>query len=100
MKKEYYICDGTCNGQHPEDAIYRDKEYINRLQEHIDSVYEFLAHDLRLNEQGRDWLFDYVYNEDDKSISFEEYLDKYNVTYDECVDREWIALSKKSKNER
>lgn len=100
MKKEYYICDGTCHGQHPEDRIFQDKEYINRLQEHIDSVYEFLAYDLRLNEQGRDWLFDYVYNEDNKSISFEEYLDKYNVSYNEIVDRERIALSKRIKIER
>jgi hypothetical protein len=72
-------------GEHPEDRIYRDKEYINRLQKHIDYVYEVLDKDLRLNEKGHDWLFDYVFNEDDKNIEFEEYLAKYNVKYADCV---------------
>jgi hypothetical protein len=71
--------------EHPEDRIFRDKEYIQRLQKHIDSVYESLAKDLRLNEKGYDWLFDYVYNEDNKDIEFEEYLEKYGVKYEDCV---------------
>jgi hypothetical protein len=44
-----------------------------------------LAKDLRLNEQGTDWLFDYVYNEDNKDIMFEEYLEKYDVKYEDSV---------------
>jgi hypothetical protein len=71
--------------EHPEDRIFRDREYIQRLQKHIDSVYETLATDLRLNEQGTDWLFDYVFNEDNKDIEFEEYLEKYNVKYCDIV---------------
>jgi len=71
--------------EHPEDRIYRDKEYIQRLQRHIDSVYDLLAADLRLNEQGTDWLFDYVYNSDNEKIEFEEYLEKYNVKYCDIV---------------
>jgi hypothetical protein len=71
--------------EHPEDRIYRDREYIKRLQRHIDSVYELLASDLRLNEKGQDWLFDYVFNEDSNKIEFEEYLEKYNVKYADLV---------------
>jgi len=71
--------------EHPEDRIFRDREYIQRLQKHIDSVYELLDADLRLNEQGSDWLFDYVFNEDNKNIEFEEYLEKYNVKYCDIV---------------
>ncbi len=71
--------------EHPEDRIFRDREYIQRLQKHIDSVYELLDADLRLNEQGSDWLFDYVFNEDNKNIQFEEYLEKYNVKYCDIV---------------
>jgi len=70
--------------EHPEDRIYRDKEYIQRLQKHVDSVYESLAKDLRLNGKGYDWLFDYIYN-CDELIEFEEYLDRYNVKYEDCV---------------
>lgn len=78
----------TIDKQHPEDRIFRDKEYINRLQRHIDSVYELLAYDLRLNEKGKELLFDYVYNED-REISFEEFLEKIDVDYDELVLDYW-----------
>jgi hypothetical protein len=71
--------------EHPEDRIFRDREYIQRLQGHIDSVYELLAADLRLNEKGTDWLFDYVYNSDNEKIEFEEYLEKYGVKYEDIV---------------
>jgi hypothetical protein len=81
ITKEHY----THENQHPEDRIFKDREYIQRLQEHIDYVFEHLDHDLRLNDKGRDWLFDYIFNEDSKDIEFEEYLAKYNVKYKDCV---------------
>ena len=92
--KKYYTSEGstitkkhyTQFNEHPEDRIYRDREYIQRLQRHIDSVYELLANDLRLNQKGQDWLFDYVYNSDDTNIEFEEYLAKYNVKYEDIFD--------------
>jgi hypothetical protein len=74
----------TPQGEHPEDRTYRDKEYIKRLHEHIDEVYEKLAKDLRFNEKGREWLFDYLYNEDD-NIELEEYLLRRNIQYKEVV---------------
>jgi hypothetical protein len=90
---KYYIPEGstitkdhyTHENQHPEERNFKDREYIKRLQEHIDYVFEHLDHDLRLNEKGRDWLFDYIFNEDSKDIEFEEYLAKYNVRYKDCV---------------
>jgi hypothetical protein len=75
----------TKNNEHPEDRIFRDREYIQRLQQHIDSIHELLANDLRLNQMGQDWLFDYVFNEDSKDVEFEEYLEKYKVRYKDCV---------------
>lgn len=78
----------TIDKEHPEDRIFRDKQYINRLQRHIDSVYELLAYDLRLNEKGKNLLFDYVYNED-RDVSFEEYLESMDVDYDELVLNYW-----------
>jgi|688.fasta_scaffold155419_5 hypothetical protein len=75
----------TIDGDHPEDRIYRDKEFINRLQKHIDLVYDILAMDLDLNEKGKEWLFDFVYNEEE-NIEFEEYLAKYNVKYCDLVE--------------
>jgi len=91
--KKYYTQEGstitkehyTKFNEHPEDRIFRDREYIQRLQRHIDSVYELLDNDLKLSESGSDWLFDYVYNEDNKDIEFEEYLEKYNVKYEDIV---------------
>jgi len=81
ISKEHY----TKFNEHPEDRIFRDREYIQRLQRHIDSVYDLLDNDLRLNEQGTDWLFDYVFNEDSKDVEFEEYLEKYGVKYEDIV---------------
>lgn len=72
--------------EHPEDRIFRDKEYVKRLQKHIDGVYDLLANDLRLNDKGKDFLFDYIFNEDG-DIEFEEFLEKYGLTYDEVVIR-------------
>jgi hypothetical protein len=80
ITEEHY----TLDGDHPEDRIFRDKEYINRLQRHIDSVYELLAYDLGLNEKGKEFLFDYIYNEDHE-LEFDEYLAKRNLSYDECM---------------
>jgi hypothetical protein len=84
ITKKHY----TLDKQHPEDRIFRDKEYIDRLQRHIHSVYELLAYDLRINEKGKELLFDYVYNED-REITFEEFLQKIGVDYDELVLDYW-----------
>lgn len=86
MKREYY----THEGEHPEDRIFKDKQYINRLQEHIDLVFDHLVHDLGLNEQGKDWLFDYIYNSD-HDIDFIEYLDKYDVRYADIIDKKLVG---------
>ena len=74
----------TTRNEHPEDRIFKDKEYINRLQNHIDEVYKQLSLDLRLNDEGREFLFDYLYNED-KDIEFEEYLNNLGYRYDEIA---------------
>lgn len=75
----------TVKGEHPVDRIFKDKEYINRLQNHIHEGFDELAKDLNLNEKGTQWVFDYVFNEDD-SKDFEEYLDIYNLNYNDLVN--------------
>ncbi len=82
----------TRQNEHPEDRIYKDKEYINRLQKHIDSIYEELARDLRLTDEGKEHLFDFVYNEDRKELEFEDYLNRFGYRYDE------IALTRPPKS--
>ena len=81
ITEEHYT---TRLNEHPEDRIYRDKEYINRLQNHIDEVYKQLSIDLRLNDEGKELLFDYLYNED-RDIEFEDYLNKLGYRYDEIA---------------
>ena len=81
ISKQYY----SIQNEHPEDRIFRDKEYINRLQKHIDEVYEELARDLRVNMEGKDYLFDYVFNEMNNDLEFEDYLHKYGHRYDEMA---------------
>jgi len=82
MTEDYY----TRQNEHPEDRIFKDKEYIKRLQKHIDEVYEELARDLRVNMEGKDYLFDYIFNEDD-NIEFEEYINKFSHGYNELFFR-------------
>ena len=97
IKKYYTPNNTTINqnhytsfGEHPEDRIFRDREYIQRLHRHLDSVYDLLANDLRLNQKGQDFLFDYVFNEDSNDIEFEEYLDKYGVKYEDiAISNSW-----------
>jgi hypothetical protein len=79
----------TPAGEHPADRIFKDKTYINRLQQHADEVFDLLAASLSLNEKGKTWLFDYVFNEDD-SEDFEEYLDRFNLNYDDLIDKNII----------
>jgi hypothetical protein len=67
-------------GEHPEDRIFKDREYIQRLHKHVDFVYDLLASDLRLNDEGYNWLFDYVFNSDD-DFEFEEYLASSKIQY-------------------
>ena len=71
--------------EHPEDRIYRDREFIQRLQKHIDEVYEKLSLDLRLNDRGKDLLFDYLYNCDDDTISFDEFLNEAGLEYTDFI---------------
>lgn len=80
ITEEHY----TTQNDHPEDRIFRDKEYINRLQKHIDEVYEKLSLDLRLNDEGKNFLFDYLYNED-RDIEFEDFLNNLGYRYDEIA---------------
>lgn len=79
ITKDHY----TSKGEHPEDRIYRDREYIHRLRAHLDEVYDTLEKDLGVLE-GDNWLFDFVHNED-RCIEFEDYLSEQGVLYKNIV---------------
>lgn len=87
MNEEHY----TRQNEHPEDRIFRDREYIKRLQKHIDEVYEELARDLRVNMVGKDYLFDYIFNEDDNELEFETYVNKFGHSYSELFFRKRLS---------
>lgn len=71
----------TDKNEHPEDRIFATKNFINELENVQTFYYNQLLLDLNLNEEANDYLFDYVYNEN-AEISFEEYLNKLNKSYD------------------
>ncbi len=62
---------------HPDDSIFKVKDFINELSRVQDSYFESLCFELGLDEghRLRDYLFDYVFNED-KMVTFGEYLDE------------------------
>jgi hypothetical protein len=81
MNREYY----TSEGQHPEDAIWKTKTFINELQKVQDSYFAKLSGDLKLTKDGESWLFDYIYNSDDEKEDFQDYLQEFNVKYEDLV---------------
>lgn len=70
--------------RHPEDAIFEVKTFVNQLSAVQEEKFQLLCTQLRLDEKGKDWLFDYVYN-CDEDLSFDEYLVKHGVAFEECT---------------
>lgn len=77
-------CHSPPCGSHPQDRILRDREYSQRLQLHVDNVFETLARDLRLTEAGENLLFDFFFNADNE-IDFVDYLIEKGVDYSDLV---------------
>jgi len=74
----------TPEGKHPEDAIYEVKMFFNKLKDVQDDYFERLSKGLNLNDEGKDYLFDYIYNvdnENDKIDDFAHYLETLNKNY-------------------
>lgn len=65
---------------HPDDSIFKVKDFINELSRVQDAYFESLCFELGLDgeDQLRDHLFDYIYNETEM-ITFGEYLDKFGI---------------------
>jgi len=64
---------------HPDDNVFKVKDFINELSKVQDAYFENLCDDLNLGEGSfKDHLFDYIYNED-RMITFGEYLDGFKL---------------------
>jgi hypothetical protein len=80
----------TPEGKHPEDAIYEVKSFFEKLRDVQDDYFERLSEGLNLTEQGKDFLFDYVYNvsNDDQRIDdFAHYLETLNKNYEDLINK-------------
>jgi len=63
-----------------EDQIAKTREFIQELGRVQDLYYETLKTELNfLSAKGEEFLFDYIFNSGEET-TFEEYLDKFNVT--------------------
>lgn len=91
MKNKYY----TPDGMHPEDAIFKVKTFLNELSKIQEDYFQKLVNDLHLNEEGVDFVFDYIHNsgEDGETMEFTEYLEKFNKKYDEMVQTDILYVS-------
>lgn len=74
----------TALGEHPEDRIFKDREFIQGLEKVQSEHFDKLAKALNLNEKGESFLFDYVHNSDDE-VGFDEYLETYGLSYKDCI---------------
>jgi hypothetical protein len=81
MNKSHY----TKDGRHPEDVIYQERQFIREINSIVNNKFEKLVKDLRLDEAGTDWLFDYIYNCEDNTISFDEFLNEAGLDYYDFV---------------
>lgn len=81
ITKKHY----TKTGEHPEDFIYRERQFIREVNKIIDFKFNKLVRELRLDEAGKDWLFDYIYNCDDETISFDEFLNEAGLDYADFI---------------
>lgn len=70
---------------HPQDRIFAVKKFVNELSNVQDFYFNQLLLDLGLKDEVSDYLFDYVFNEDDELDDFEHYLINFGKTYDEFV---------------
>jgi len=66
--------------KNPEAAIKYVKDFITELSVVQNVYFDGLCEGLGLTDEGRDWMFDYVFNETE-SPTFEEYLKKYGKTF-------------------
>lgn len=81
MNKSHY----TKDGRHPEDVIYQERQFIREINSIVNNKFDKLVKDLRLDEAGTDWLLDYIYNCDDETISFDEFLNEAGLDYSDFV---------------
>jgi len=78
----------TPEGKHPEDAIYEVKMFFNKLRDVQDDYFERLSKGLNLTEEGKDFIFDYIYNidnENDEIDDFAHYLETLNKNYKDLI---------------
>jgi hypothetical protein len=81
ITKEHY----TKDGRHPLDVIHEEGDFLRKMSKIMSDRFDKLAKDLRLNESGNDWLFDYIYNCDNESMDFEEYINEAGAEYPDLV---------------
>jgi hypothetical protein len=80
----------TPEGKHPEDAIYEVKMFFNKLKDVQDDYFERLSKGLKLTEEGKDFLFDYIYNVDNENDGVDDffcYLQNINKNYETLIQK-------------
>jgi hypothetical protein len=76
ITEKYY----TDKNEHPEDRIYAVKKFLNELSNVQDFYFNQLFLELNLKDEANDYLFDFIFNENDQ-IEFSEYLEKFGKDY-------------------
>lgn len=80
----------TPDGKHPEDAIYEVKTFVNKLQDVQEDYFQKLSRGLKLTQEGEEYLFDYIYNIDNKNREiddFAHYLETLGKDYKNFIKK-------------
>jgi hypothetical protein len=76
----------TLDNRHPDDAIFETATFIKNLSTVQDLYFDKLCTNLELKAEGKDYIFDYIYNtKQDKS--FDDYLDALGRTSEDILFR-------------
>ena len=80
----------TPEGKHPEDAIHEVKTFVNKLQDVQEDYVQRLSKGLKLTQEGEEYLFDYIYNIDNKNREiddFAHYLEILGRNYETLIQK-------------
>jgi len=77
------------NNHHPEDEIYKVKNFVKELEKVQENYFSRLVESLNLSKEGEDWLFDYIHNSSENEFDdFQHYLNGFNKKYEEMIKKD------------
>jgi hypothetical protein len=66
--------------------ISKNKIFFDGLKQVEDLYFETLCERLKLNDLGKDWLFEYIYNFEEQDVGFDKFLAERKIKEEEIFE--------------